>query len=119
MAILGLIWKWVIGHPREVGIILLTIVLGLAVQRVIGGERARAQIPVLLDKIKRGESIQKALIESAEKVGGVLAEAETRIETGAKPIEAARASYREAVRDNPTCAEWAKQPIACPLAPGP
>jgi hypothetical protein len=56
-----------------------------------------------------------ALEQSAQLVGGVMAEAEGKVEAVDDIAAKVRIIYREAVRTDPDCAEWARQPIACPL----
>lgn len=72
------------------------------------GQRARERLPQLQAQVA-------ALEESARLTGTVMAQAEARVETVVKERERVRTVYRDAVRTDPTCAEWARQPVACPL----
>jgi hypothetical protein len=56
-----------------------------------------------------------ALEQSAQLVGGVMAEAEGKVLAASDKAAKVRIIYREAVRTDPDCAAWSRQPVACPL----
>jgi hypothetical protein len=56
-----------------------------------------------------------ALQESAKLVGNVMAQAESGIQAVEEKAGKIRIIYREAVRTDPDCAAWSRQPVACPL----
>ena len=52
---------------------------------------------------------------AAEKASGALAGAVAREEAAQRDAAEWRKRYRQAVNDNPSCAEWNSAPIRCPL----
>lgn len=56
-----------------------------------------------------------ALEQSARLVGGVMARVETDTSAAGDKAAKVRIIYRDAVRTDPDCAAWSRQPIACPL----
>lgn len=85
--------------------------------RVSQWREAYHERPALQARVDDAEARTAALVESTQKVGAVLASAEAATAASAAAHQRARVIYRDAVRTDPSCAEWARQPVACPLTP--
>lgn len=95
----------------------LVVLAGLAWLGFIvnGWRKDAAEKPVLIeqrDLALAERDAQAAAVKLAAKAAG---EAEVRVAEVAAQKRKVQVVYREAVRDDPTCAAWASQPIACPL----
>lgn len=85
--------------------------------RVSQWREAYHERPAMEAAVADAEARTAALVESTQKVGAVLASAEAATAASAAAHQRARIIYRDAVRTDATCAEWSRQPVACPLTP--
>lgn len=114
-----MIWSWLLGPVGRwfgVGALVALLVGGWWVAHTVSQwQEAYRNRPVLEAAVAAAEARSEALVESARKVGAVLESAETQTAEASRAAGRIRLEYREAVREDPTCAAWAATPIACPL----
>lgn len=114
---------WLLARPRLLayGLGALALAGGLwwVAHRVSQWREAYRERPALEARIADADARSEALAESARRVGAVLAEAEAAISGETARAQKVRVVYRDAVRTDPTCAEWEKSKVACPLSAGP
>lgn len=111
---------WLLARPRllayGLGGLVLAGGLWWVAHTVSQWREAYLERPALKARLADADARSAALAESARKVGEALARAEAAISGETVRAQKARVVYREAVRTDPTCAEWAAAPIRCPLA---
>ena len=86
---------------------------------VRGWHRAAQALPEARRELAEAVATNQALVEAVHRAAEIGAEAEGRVETVTRESARVRTVYRDAVRTDPTCAEWAATRIACPLVAGP
>ncbi len=88
---------------------------GVAWWRVHAWRAAYQERPALVAERDAANANLVAMQESARLTGAVLGRAEDRVAETGKAAGKVRVIYREAVRTDPTCVEWARQPVGCPI----
>ena len=111
---------WLLARPRllayGLGGLVLAGGLWWVAHTVSQWRAAYRDRPAMLARVADAEARTAALVESSRKVGAILASAETAISGETVRHQRIRVVYRDAVRTDPTCAEWSRQPVRCPLA---
>jgi hypothetical protein len=114
---------WLLARPRLIayglGAIGLAAGLWWGAHTVSQWREAYRERPALLEARDRARAESAALVESARIMGEIVARSEDRIAEAAKSTGKVRTVYRDAVRDDPSCAAWAATKIACPMAGAP
>lgn len=86
---------------------------------VRGWHRAAEALPLARAELAEAQATNIALVDAVHRAAEVSGRAEGRVETVGREAAKVRVVYREAVRTDPTCAEWHRTRIACPLVAGP
>ena len=86
---------------------------------VRGWHRDARALPSARAELVEAQATNAALVAAVHRAAEVSGAAEARVETVATAAGKVRVVYREAVRTDPTCAEWHRTRIACPLVAGP
>ena len=111
---------WLLARPKLIayGLGALALAGGLwwVAHTVSQWREAYHERPALKARLADADARSAALAESARKVGEALARAEAAISGETVRAQRVRVVYRDAVRTDPSCAEWARQPVRCPLA---
>lgn len=74
-----------------------------------------AQLEVVKDELVKVKEEKAAFQESAIKTAKLLAKNEERLDVILKERPKAEVVYREAIKSDPDCAAWAREPIRCPV----
>ena len=114
---------WLLARPRLIAYGLAGAVLaggllwaGLTVR---GWHRAAEALPLARRELVEAQATNAALVAAVHRAAAVSGAAEVKVEAAGREAARVRTVYREAVRTDPTCAEWAKSKVACPLSTGP
>lgn len=89
-----------------------------AVVAVGGGAKLYHEWSSGRDAIREAKRLRDqvaALQQSARRIGEVLGQTEAATVANNSQAAKVRIIYREAKRTDPTCAEWARQPVGCPI----
>jgi len=97
-----------------IGALLLGLLAGLA-GAVKSCQGAREQLSAVELERDQAQANVAAYLEAARKAEERAASAEQHIADLGGVAQKVRVVYREAIRNDPTCAAWAAAPIACPL----
>lgn len=109
--LLGPIGRWV-----GLGAVLALAGGGWWVAHTVSQWRAAyRERPALVAERDAAVAETAAMVESARLTGAVLGRAEERVAETGRTAAKVRVIYRDAVRTDQTCAEWARQPVGCPL----
>lgn len=85
---------------------------------VRGWHRDAQALPLARRELVEAQATNTALVEAVHRAAEVSGAAEVKIETVTRETAKVRTVYRDAVRADPTCAEWAAGKIMCPLGQG-
>jgi hypothetical protein len=114
---------WLLARPRLIAYGLAGAVLtggllwaGLTVR---GWHRDSLALPLARRGLVEAQATNAALVAAVHRAAEVSGAAEVKVETAGREAAKVRTVYREAVRTDPTCAEWHRTRIACPLVTGP
>jgi hypothetical protein len=103
---------------KLVGSLLLAGVLAAGVMRVRSWHEDARRLPTVERQLEAAAAERDAHIEAARKAAETANAAEARLDTLIHKQQAVKIIYREAVNEDPECAEWAAAPVRCPLGGG-
>lgn len=110
---------WLLARPRLIAYGLAGAAIlgaaGLVWWRVSAWRSAYQERPALVAERDAAVATNAALVEAVHRAAEIGAEAEGRVETVTREAATVRTVYRDAVRTDPTCAEWARSPVLCPI----
>lgn len=114
---------WLLARPRLIayGLAGAALAGGLlwAGLTVRGWHRDSLALPLARRELVEAQATNTALVAAVHRAAEVSGAAEARVETAGREAARVRTVYRESVRTDPTCAEWAKSKVVCPLSAGP
>lgn len=110
---------WLLARPR-------LIAYGLAGAALAGGllwvgltvrgwHRDSLALPAAREELAEAVATNAALVAAVHRAAEVSGAAEVKVEAAGRDSAKVRVIYREAVRTDPTCVEWARQPVGCPI----
>ena len=110
---------WLLARPR-------LIAYGLAGAALAGGllwvgltvrgwHRDSLALPAAREELAEAVATNAALVAAVHRAAEVSGAAEVKVEAAGRDSAKVRVIYREAVRTDPTCTEWARQPVGCPI----
>lgn len=110
---------WLLARPRLIayGLAGAALAGGLlwAGLTVRGWHRAAEALPSARAELVEAQATNAALVAAVHRAAEVSGAAEVKVEAAGRDSAKVRVIYREAVRTDPTCAEWARQPVGCPI----
>ncbi len=113
---------WLLARPRLIayGLAGAALAGGLlwAGLTVRGWHRDSLALPAAREELAEAVATNAALVAAVHRAAEVSGAAEVKVEAAGREAARVRTVYREAVRTDPTCAEWSRQPIACPIGGG-
>lgn len=86
---------------------------------VRGWHRDSLALPSARRELVEAQATNAALVAAVHRAAEVSGAAEVKVEAAGRESARVRTVYRDAVRTDPTCAEWEKSKVACPLSAGP